>query len=140
MVPLILEERLTYLFLVVDAPSLRLELGIMLSVPVCLQVLGVPGWTIHRRSLTRRAVRVHLLFVQHLHFLSLTLIAALRLRVLPCHQILLHVALLCQATALLDPCGIVSGALTHLVAGLDVVHLSSLDVLRNACARLVLLV
>lgn len=70
-----------------------------------------------------------LFLVQHLHFLGLTLIVALRGGVLPCHQILLHVALLGQATALLDPSGVVSRAFAHGVTGLDVVHLSSLDVL-----------
>lgn len=56
MVPLILEERLTYLFLIMNASCLRLELGIVLSIPVGLEVLGVPGWPVHRRSLARRSV------------------------------------------------------------------------------------
>ena len=54
-VTLVLEERLAYLFLIVNASGVRVELGVVGCVPVRLQVLGVSGGgpSVYRRRLTR---------------------------------------------------------------------------------------
>lgn len=43
MVALVLEKRLAYLFLIVNAPCVRIKLRVVRRVPVSLQVLGLPG-------------------------------------------------------------------------------------------------
>ena len=68
MISLVLKECLAYLFLIMDASSLRRELGIVLGIPVGLQVLCVPGGaSIHCGRLTCGPVGMHVLLVQHLH-------------------------------------------------------------------------
>ena len=75
MITLILEERLAYLFLIMDAASMGVELRVVGRVPVRLQILSIPGGpSVDRRRLTRGSVRVHLLLIQHLHLLRLILV------------------------------------------------------------------
>ena len=94
MVALILEKCLAYLLLIMDVTRL-LKLGVMRGVPVSLEVLRIPGGArVYRCRLTCGSMRVYLLFVQHLHFLCLVLIVALRGRVLGAHSVLVVPCLL----------------------------------------------
>lgn len=102
MVTLILEERLAYLFLIMNASSVRVELRVVRRVSVRLKVLGVPGGpSIYRRCLACGPMRVHLLFIQHFHLLRLILVAARSGRILANHAIMVVSALLIEAVRIL---------------------------------------
>ena len=100
MVSLILKECLTYLLVIVYAACMRVKLAVVRGVTVSLNVLCISGNAcIYGCRLTGRTVRVDLLFVQHLHFLGLIAVIALRRRrvVLP---ILLELSILLMAQAI----------------------------------------
>lgn len=78
MIALILKEGLTYLFVIMYASLMRIELTIVRSVTVSLNVICLSSYaSIYCCCLTSCTMWVNLFLIKHLHFLSIITVIAL---------------------------------------------------------------
>ena len=141
LITLVLEECLTYLFILMNITSMRVKLAIMRCVTMSLNIRSVSGSTsIYCCRLTSGSMWIYLLFVKHFHFLSLISIVALGWWVVTLTILICTILLMIETVDILHTGWVISLPLTDLVVLLHIVYFTSFCKLGHSWGILIFLI